>query len=374
MKFEHLLTAEHARDELQKLQNAANYNAASVLKELMRKRGWPLTPPPKVSPLTLFRRNIPAVLKAEPRWSVWKKLEDGRKIPYRVLDGGFWSQTQRCKCNTPSMWVSFDKALECLKNANGHLGGLVFALGGRWMGFDFDDVIVNGILHVKAKSWLQQLGGYQEISQSVKGVKVVLPGKLSETFLGTAKTGRQFKGIPAPGMATEVYHCNRFFFLTGNGAGEPLENQQTIDAICRELLALKTQSAPKPQRRHQKRTTAATLQFSDDVILQKIRASRQAVKFEMLWNGQIGTYDSASEADLALTTILMWWCNNDASQVERIFEKSALAQRPKWNREDYRARTLAKAEKSDGYHTPQVARDYGNAAQRIKERLNHATK
>jgi len=321
-----------------------------------------VSPPLDTSPFA----NIPDALRSVPRWSVWQKQADGRKIPYTVLQGGFWSRSERCKSNQPSDWVTYSAALACYLKANGHLGGLSFALGDGWCGFDFDDVIVDGETHPQAASWLSRLGGYQEVSQNGKGIKTILRGSLKEAFLGTAETGRQFKNIPTAGMATEVYHCRRFFFLTGKGSGEPTENQSVIDAITAELVACKAALQPKPKRRGPNSPASrGNLTLSDVAVLEKIRTSLQAVKFESLWAGNTGAYQSPSEADMALTAILMFWCGNDVTQVERLFSQSGLAQREKWDREDYRVRTLAKAEQSEVY-TPRVPKGYAEALKRAK--------
>ena len=328
-----------------------------------------LSPDDIASQPTKHFAHIPDALRSVPRWAVWKRLSDGRKIPYIVLKGGYWSRSKRCKSNMPSDWVTFDAALECFLNANGHIGGLSFALGDGWCGFDFDDVIVDGSVHPQAQSWLSRLGGYQEVSQSGKGIKTILRGSLSDAFLGTAETGRQFKNIPAVNMATEVYHCRRFFFLTGEGTGEPTENQSAVDAITAELVARKAAMQPKPKRRHPISQVSSrgsnNLTLSDADVLEKIRNSRQAVKFDSLWAGNISAYPSPSEADMALTTILMWWCGNDMTQVERLFSQSGLATREKWDREDYRLRTLAKAEQSEVY-TSRVPKGYADAVKRAK--------
>ena len=210
----------------------------------------PVAPEPIPEPLPF--ENIPQAMRAVPRWCVWQKQDDGRKIPFRVLPGGLWSTAKQCKSNTPEMWVSFDEALHCFLKFNDQLGGLSFALGDSWYGVDFDDVIVNGQMHAQAEAWLASLGGYQEISQSKQGKKTVGRGVLSDVFLERPeKTGRQFKGIPTAGMQVEVYDKRRFFFLTGEGSGEPRENQAGLNAFCDELLALwdqlKAEMQPKPK-------------------------------------------------------------------------------------------------------------------------------
>lgn len=320
----------------------------------------------------MFFENIPDILRCEQRWSVWKRNPDSGKVAYRVPKDQSLN-SYRCRSNTAADWVSFDEALEYLVISKHSLHphhGLSFALGNGWLGFDFDDVIVDGHMHPKADEWLGRLGGYSEVSQSGKGIKSILIGSLSLEFLGSAETGRQFKSIPEKGMATEVYDKRRFFFLTGNGSGIPVANQSIIDEICQELLDLKEAMTPKPKRRFTYRQADThSIKLSDQSVLEKIQKSKQASKFHSLWSGNIGTYDSASEADMALTSILMFWCGNDTQQVERIFSRSELAKRAKWDRDDYRARTLTKAESAEVYK-PYISQKNAEAIQRLRGESN----
>lgn len=125
-------------------------------------------------------QNIPQAMRDVQRWSIWQKQLDGQKIPYKVLKDGSWLKSERCRSDTPRDWVSFDAALYCYLKSNGHLCGLSFALGDEWCGFDFDNIIVNGIIHPQADSWLQRLGGYRELSQSEKGKKTFLTAAQNE--------------------------------------------------------------------------------------------------------------------------------------------------------------------------------------------------
>ena len=303
---------------------------------------------------------IPKSMYSVNRWCIWQRQDDGRKLPFRVLDGRNWSLSRRAKSDDSDTWVSFKSAIECYFMSDGHLSGLSFALGDGWCGFDFDDVIVDGTLDKQAASWLARLGGYQEVSQSGKGIKSILRGTLTKEFLGSAETGRQFKGIPKDGMATEVYHDRRFFFLTGTGVEVGDGNPSAVDSICSELMAL------RPSRKPGTPAPVKTLTLDDETILQKIRASRNAAKFDNLWSGQVGTYSSASEADLALAGLLMFWCGNDKAQASRLFSNSALGQRDKWSRQDYRDRTLEKSEKSEVYQ-PRIPKGYDSAERRLRQ-------
>lgn len=86
--------------------------------------------------------------------------------------------------------------------------------------------------------------------------------------------------------------------------------------------------------------------LSDDEIIKRICESKQGSKFEKLfYEGDISDYeDDESRADMALMNILPFWTNGNSAQMERIFGRSALAQRDKWTeREDYRQRTIQSA-------------------------------
>ena len=52
--------------------------------------------------------------------------------------------------------------------------------------------------------------------------------------------------------------------------------------------------------------------------------------------------DGRSEADLALCTMLAFWCGPDKVRIDRLFRQSGLM-RAKWERVDYRTLTFAAA-------------------------------
>ena len=56
-------------------------------------------------------------------------------------------------------------------------------------------------------------------------------------------------------------------------------------------------------------------------------------KFQDLWEGrwqQYRWFPSQSEADMALCSMLAYWTDSDADQIDRLFRQSALY-RPKWD-------------------------------------------
>lgn len=70
--------------------------------------------------------------------------------------------------------------------------------------------------------------------------------------------------------------------------------------------------------------TALGSYLSDESVLAKITASKQAEKFNALWNGSVPDGKSHSEADAALCGMLAFWCGGDTVQMDRLFRQSAL--------------------------------------------------
>lgn len=70
--------------------------------------------------------------------------------------------------------------------------------------------------------------------------------------------------------------------------------------------------------------------LSDELVIEKMLASKNAEKTKALWEGEIAEGKSHSEADAALCMMLTFWCGGDEGQMDRIFRQSALF-RDKWD-------------------------------------------
>ena len=336
----------------------------------------------KIATASAFGK-IPTALRVLRRWAVWIRYSDGRKRPFLARDGklhhDYSGNYRAAKSNDPDTWCTFDEAVRCASQYD-FVGGISFALGDGYVGFDFDGVRNpdTKVFDPRARDWMLRIGGYSEVSQSQRGAKSITRGRLSAEFLGTAETGRQFKGIPDEGMAVEVYNERRFFYLTGlriKGFDTIKENQEGIDTVCKILTDLKAQRDDRKKfnninLKDQSTSNASDLPRSparsslpDVVVLEKIRASRQAHKFNALWVGDLTDYASPSEADFALINILKFWC--DDAQTERLFSQSELGKRDKWTeRDDYRARTIRNAQPSQKYNVKRLPLRFKEAAAR----------
>jgi primase-polymerase (primpol)-like protein len=66
------------------------------------------------------------------------------------------------------------------------------------------------------------------------------------------------------------------------------------------------------------------------VLLKKAQRASNGPKFERLWGGNTGGYESNSEADMALCCLLAFWSGGDQRQMDRLFRQSGLL-REKWD-------------------------------------------
>jgi primase-polymerase (primpol)-like protein len=70
--------------------------------------------------------------------------------------------------------------------------------------------------------------------------------------------------------------------------------------------------------------------LEDGDLLQKAKTAANGEKFEQLWRGSTSGYESHSEADMALCSLLAFWTGGDERQVDRLFRDSGLM-REKWD-------------------------------------------
>jgi primase-polymerase (primpol)-like protein len=109
------------------------------------------------------------------------------------------------------------------------------------------------------------------------------------------------------------------------------DHQPEIDALLRKYFP-----EPNSNGRHK----GAKSILDDEQVLEHARQAKNAAKFASLFDdGDTSTYEGDdSRADLALVGMLAFW-THDPDQIDRLFRRSALY-REKWNRADYRERTI----------------------------------
>lgn len=239
------------------------------------------------------------------------------------------ARTGRCASSTnPQTWSTFAEAVHAYQR--GDYDGLAFFLrpGGRIVGIDLDKCRdrTSGAIEQWARSIVDRLDTYTELSPSSRGLRLFLYGELPHR---DRREGR-----------FECYERARFLTLTGvRLAGTPstIEYRQAkLTAVHMEIFAARVakrnaapSSLPSGFQSHN---------LSDVQILEKAGAARNGAKFHRLYSGDISGHNSHSEADLALCSMLAFYCGPDPARIDELFRGSGLF-RAKWCGPDYRDST-----------------------------------
>jgi putative DNA primase/helicase len=283
---------------------------------------------------TSYARALPALLELQGRqqWVCWRKEQrQGKltKVPYNARTGN------RAETDNPATWASYAQAVQALCTSTYHGIGYVFHRD--YTGIDLDHCVSpDGRIDPWAHAYLDRLGSYAEYSPSKTGVHILVRGTIPSGLR------RRVPHAPHPEAAIEMYCERRYFTVTGNHVAEM---PTTIEA-CQDLHAIHAElTAPKPTQRLPMQGPAA---LDDAAVLDQAMRASNGATVRALWNGDTSGYVSPSEADLALCHVLAFWTGKDASQIDRLFRRSALYRPEKWDRlartgETYGAGTIARA-------------------------------
>jgi hypothetical protein len=263
--------------------------------------------------------NIPTELRILPQWVV----AGTNKIPLTPRTGQVADPTDS------RTWGTFDEA----RAAGYPHVGFVLHRDDPYTIIDLDDptvVKLNGILQLnedaeevaniteRHRKIYNAFHSYSEVSQSGKGVHIVVRGRLPSGV-------RRDK--------VELYSQDRYMIFTGQVIRQlPIvDAQEMLDIMHREMAStVIAELEEKPQV------------LSDEAVMAMASGATNAAKFDSLWRGDQNGYSSQSEADFALLTILCFYSKaND--QVRRLFRNSALGKREKATKNnDYIDRALSK--------------------------------
>jgi putative DNA primase/helicase len=265
--------------------------------------------------------KIPPELKARPQWVCWRH----DKTPVNPRTGG------NAQADNPDTWGEYDLAVKLWEahRGNGIAGvGFEFSFYDPFCGVDLDKCRDPDTGKIEPWAWeiIKRLDSYTEVSPSGRGVHILVRGKLP---LGGNRKGK-----------VELYSRDRYFTMTDThleGTPTTIEPRQTeLDVLHREIFGQGKSEAPKPG------SPSPALDLADSELIDKAKQARNGDKFSRLWEGNWQDYPSQSEADLALCELLAFWTQKDAERIDRLFRLSGLM-REKWERPDYRGRTIEKA-------------------------------
>lgn len=209
---------------------------------------------------------IPANMRAEKRWIVWRYSAEGKKLPHDPKNPG----SKSIDATDENLWVDYDTAAAVVEK--GGVDGLGFVLGDGWAGVDLDDVRdpATGVITPAAKVIVEQLDSYSEVSPSGTGIKIFIKAWL-------AKNHKR--------VGLEIYGYARYFTVTGLHITSTPEEPQSrsdeltalvqkefgVDADTVATLPVDTDVIPDGSRNHTLYGSASLMRgrgFDDEAILQ----------------------------------------------------------------------------------------------------------
>ncbi len=295
--------------------------------------------------LAVIPEAIPTELRVRRQfvaWDWWWRHGRWAKVPISPATGRAADSTN------PATWDTFEHALATARARRQPGIGFVFSPDDPYAGVDLDKCrdSVTGVIAPWAREIVDLLDSYSEVSPSGTGIKGILRARIP---------GPRRKN---PQLGIEMYDSARFFTLTGHAiggspAGIP-ERQDALRALYDRIFPAR---APHAVRRDGPvwGVPAGAVTADDGQLLARARAARNGSRFTALWAGDASGYGSPSEADAALCALLAFWTGPDPARIDHLFRQSGLY-RAKWEREDYRARTIALALASGRSWWPQSHR------------------
>jgi len=324
--------------------------------------------PEKPKSLPVILANIPQDIRHLNRWVLWQweLREDNHnklkwsKVPYSGRLHECDEHWNRAKSNDPDTWASFMQVVQHLR----HFDGIGFMLGEGFSGIDLDRCRdpLTGEIKEQDRQVIQESQSYSEVSPSKTGVKIMVRAQKPP---GRCRVG-----------TFEMYSEGRFFTVTGHHLpGTP----KTIEVRQEEISRLHARMFPVPAKaalNGKPRPCADLDEMPEAEILAVARSARNADKFKKLWAGdwQSLGYPSQSEADEALVGMLAFWCGPNSDRIDGLFRRSGLY-RDKWERADYRERTIERVldsqEKYFNWHDQEL-RDLELKAEEIVQPVDTA--
>jgi primase-polymerase (primpol)-like protein len=262
---------------------------------------------------------------------MWKLEEKpGQNKPAKIL---YTVGNARANTTNPRTWNTFEA---CVKATESNLFdgiGFVFSYYDDYVGYDLDNVRdpETGQMDQEIAQEIKSLDSYTEISQSGKGLHVIFKGK---------KPGDRCRS-----GFREMYDKDRFFVMTGNhleGTPQTINKAppEAVRATYDKIDSSRDSTHETENKNH--RYVSTSQKLTDTEVISLCMGARNADKFETLWDGNASAYrNDSSRADQALCDILAFY-TQDPGQIDRLFRQSKLY-RDKWEREDYRDRTIKKA-------------------------------
>ena len=277
--------------------------------------------------------TIPNEMKEVNRWCIYV-LGDGQghkrdKIPYSPITRHKVSTTK------PEEWASYETALKAYNSSwNKPNIGLGFLLGDGWGCLDVDNIAPNGlnpqdIDNPAVYKALDLTGwGYSEISQSKTGIHCFF--KLEDEPPKHHNKNEE----------AEIYTSRRFIAMTGNKIQPDQPPKTSFLDLDQFKLLLDAYGLKEISKAEQAMNNPANVfndlppKHPDSQVIRQALASKNGQRVATLFFDGIHPdpkiNQDHSRKDLSLCNELALFTNGNASQIDRLFRRSALY-RPKWD-------------------------------------------
>lgn len=264
--------------------------------------------------------NIPQELKKNASFCVWKREKrSGRltKVPYNPRTGAL------AKTNDPSTFADFATVMT------------TYAMGG-WDGIGYR--VSEGIGAIDIDHCIREDGSLNDVAASIMAF-------MPDAYFERSPSGAGLRGFfrLSPDFAYDktVYYVNnrkhglevylpgttnRFVTVTGDmyRSGAVARNDEALQSVLDTFM--------KRTNRMVGKAIEPCSYLTDEEVIAHAGKSESGDKFTALMKGNWEEgYDSQSDADMALISILAFWCGNVEEQIDRIFRSSGLM-RDKWDR------------------------------------------
>ena len=266
--------------------------------------------------------NIPQELKNNASFCVWKlEKRNGKptKVPYDPRTG------QLARTNDQSTFSDFGTAMKA------------YAVGG-WDGIGYR--VSEGIGAIDIDHCIREDGSLNDVAASILAF-------LPDAYFEKSPSGSGLRGFfrLSPDFAYDktVYYINnrlhglevylpgttnRFVTVTGDTyrAGSVSRNDEALQNVLDTFMKRKSKNGTGFKG-------TPISYFSDEQVIERASNSKTGEKFQALYEGNWSDYfDSQSDADMALVSMLAFWCGCVEEQIDRIFRSSGLM-RDKWDRQ-----------------------------------------
>lgn len=314
--------------------------------------------------------NIPNELKSLPQWvGFLATTADNGKTTKKPINPHTLSGASS---TDESTWGTFQDALHCVGQRctvggdSGTVTGIGFVFRPPYCGIDIDHCIDkdSGEVNPKALAIVSQMDSYTELSPSGTGLHIIYKGNIHDDWK-RKKTSALGKGIDL-----EMYQQGRYFTVTGkvfNGHNTVNSREEQAADIQQKYM-----QTAKKQPSAAKQTSTVNISLSDRELLDKAMNAANGMQFARLFSGDTSAYDGdESRADMALCSMLAFWCQRSTDRMDRLFRQSGLM-RDKWDRRQsgttYGAITLQKAaDECAEIYTPKKSEDFEVTIEHHKE-------